>query len=57
MFLLILLVAFSRNYLGVHTPQDVAISFILGIVLLFLSPKIQKGVDDGKTGILFFIWE
>lgn len=49
MFLLILLVAFSRNYLGVHTPQDVAISFILGIVLLFLSPKIQKWVDDGKN--------
>ncbi len=56
MFLLILLVAFSRNYLGVHTPQDVVISVILGIILLFFTPKIQKWVEDGKNRdlILYF---
>ena len=29
-----LLTAFSRNYLGVHTPQDVLISLFVGVVLL-----------------------
>ena len=30
-----LLTGFSRNYLGVHTPQDVLTGFILGVVCLF----------------------
>ena len=28
--LLVLLVAFSRNYLGVHTPQDVLVGIVAG---------------------------
>lgn len=35
---LILLTGFSRNYLGVHTPQDVAVGFLVGIAaLVFVS--------------------
>lgn len=34
------LVMFSRNYLGVHTPQDVLVSFFVGILLLWLTAKL-----------------
>lgn len=42
MILLILLIAFSRNYVGVHTPQDVTTSLVLGCVMLFLISKLMK---------------
>lgn len=32
---LILLIAFSRMYLGVHTPLDVGVSLLIGAVLIF----------------------
>ena len=46
---LILLVGFSRNYLGVHTPQDVIVSIITGSILLFLTDKILRWVEKGKN--------
>ena len=40
---LILLVAFSRLYLGVHTPADVGFSLLLGAVLVFgLYPLMMR---------------
>lgn len=35
----ILLVGFSRNYLGVHTPQDVVFSLVLGGLSILISAK------------------
>lgn len=35
----ILLVGFSRNYLGVHTPEDVLVSLVLGSLAVFISAK------------------
>lgn len=32
---LIVLVAFSRMYLGVHTPLDVCVSLVIGLILVF----------------------
>lgn len=46
---MILVIAFSRNYLGVHTPQDVGVSIIVGAVMLFVSRKILA-LADGKPG-------
>ena len=40
--LMILVIAFSRNYLGVHTPQDVGVSIIVGVIMLFVSRKLLK---------------
>ncbi len=37
---MILLTGFSRNYLGVHTPQDVCVGLTLGAVSLFVMYKI-----------------
>lgn len=46
-FIFILLMAFSRNYLGVHTPQDVLVAMLetAGIILINsrLMPKIMNG--------------
>lgn len=41
---LCLLVPFSRMYLGVHTPADVLVSFIIALILIFVFyPIIEKG--------------
>ncbi len=45
----VLLIAFSRNYLGVHTPQDVVVSMIIGIILLCMTSKILNWVEKGKN--------
>ena len=47
--LLIILVAFSRNYLGVHTPQDVIVSMFVGIILLFLVKKLMDWEEKGEN--------
>ena len=44
--ILILLVAFSRMYLGVHTPLDVGVSLLIGGVLVFaFYPLMQKALE------------
>lgn len=32
--IILLLVSFSRMYLGVHTPKDVGVSFVIAVILL-----------------------
>ena len=54
--LLILLVAFSRNYLGVHTPQDVFVAVCESAVCLFIMQKIFAYVErDPEKEDLFLI--
>ena len=38
--LFIPLTAFSRNYLGVHTPQDVCVALLITVLSLFLTAKL-----------------
>ena len=45
---LIILTAFSRMYLGVHTPLDVGVSLVIGAVLVFALHPIYKKCDDPK---------
>lgn len=49
LIVLVLLVAFSRNYIGVHTPQDVVVALVLGLLLLVFTDKMMKWVDGGKN--------
>jgi Membrane-associated phospholipid phosphatase len=42
---LIVLVAFSRMYLGVHTPLDVGVSVVIGIVLLLALYPVFRDID------------
>ncbi len=47
---LILLVSFSRMYLGVHTPADVGTSLLVGSVLIFaFYPMMRKALREPKV--------
>lgn len=48
MILFVCLVAFSRNYVGVHTPQDVLVSIIIGIIVIFAVYKLQNWLEAKK---------
>ncbi|MBR6569113.1 MAG: phosphatase PAP2 family protein, partial [Clostridia bacterium] len=49
---LIILTAFSRMYLGVHTPADVGVSLLLGGVMIFaFYPLFEKG--DEKPALMY----
>ena len=43
---LVLLVAFSRNYLGVHTPQDVLVGVVAGTLVMYLTMKLMQWVKN-----------
>ena len=52
---ILLLVSFSRMYLGVHTPKDVAVSFVIAIILLLvLYPVFEKMDERPKMMYLMF---
>lgn len=45
----LLLTAFSRMYLGVHTPLDVGVSLAIGVVLVFaFYPIVRKAAENPK---------
>lgn len=44
--ILIVLTALSRNILGVHTPQDVIVGFIIGIGTIFIAGPILKWGEE-----------
>ena len=39
------LVAFSRNFLGVHTPQDILVGTITGVLVMFLTGKLLSWIS------------
>ena len=52
---IILLVAFSRNFLGVHTPQDVLIAMAYSIAFFFAAEKIFKWIGRDDERRFFFL--
>ena len=53
--LIILLVAFSRNFLGVHTPQDVLAAILETVVVIILAEKVFDAVErDRRLGVIVF---
>ncbi|MBQ7290606.1 MAG: phosphatase PAP2 family protein [Clostridia bacterium] len=52
---IVVLVAFSRMYLGVHTPKDVIVSLIIGAVLVFaLYPLFEYAKKNEKVYYIIF---
>lgn len=48
---LVLLTGFSRNFLGVHTPQDVAVGMTEGIVLIIVVGIVEKRIYDNDKAL------
>lgn len=45
---LLVLTGFSRNFLGVHTPQDVAVGFGATAILMFIITKVQNKLEGNE---------
>lgn len=52
---MIALTMFSRNFLGVHTPQDVIVGFAETAILIFLIGKLFQWLDKGDKNIVI-VW-
>ena len=42
---ILVLIAFSRIYLGVHTPQDILVGSLLGLLVMWLTLKLVQWVE------------
>jgi membrane-associated phospholipid phosphatase len=49
--ILIILIGYSRLYLGVHFPHDVLLGWLLGAGLLYLFIKYDKNISDRLAGL------
>lgn len=49
-----LLTAFARNWLGAHTPQDVLVGMLVGLVFLLISGRLLRWVEGGKHRDVLF---
>ena len=52
---LVLLIGFSRMWLGVHTPQDVIGGFSIGLILIFAINKIINLAEQNKKIYWYFL--
>ena len=55
-FLLVLLVAFSRMYLGVHTLLDVAISLLISLIFVFAAEKMRRCSRHAALAVFMIVY-
>ena len=47
---IVALVAFSRIYLGVHTPQDILVGACAGLLMMWVTLRLMRWVDRNPKG-------
>lgn len=52
---LVLLIGFSRLWLGVHTPQDVVCGLTIGLILIFAVNKMINWAEENKNRYLYLL--
>lgn len=52
---LVILICFSRNYLGVHTPQDVLVALAIVLCVMWLTTKLLRWVDADPSRAKWFL--
>lgn len=52
---IIVLVGFSRNYLGVHTPQDVLVGMTEGLMMLWATGRLFKWVERNPEKDIYIL--
>ncbi len=54
---IMILIGFSRNFLGVHTPQDVVVGLLSGVLVMWLTAQLMKWIDanPGKDWLVLLI--
>ncbi len=48
-FLFVAIVLFSRNYLGVHTPQDVVVGCLATSLMIWVAYKVEAWTDEDPS--------
>jgi len=51
----VILIAFSRNYVGVHTPQDVLAALCIALITLWVSGKVLSWLDRREDRYLWIM--
>ena len=49
MWIILCLIAFSRIFLGVHTPQDIVVGAIAGVLVMFLTGKLCQWLESNPS--------
>ncbi len=55
LLIVLLLTCFSRNFLGVHTPQDVVVGFLVSSILVFIVGVVRKKLEIMNSPFFFFL--
>ncbi|MBR6098597.1 phosphatase PAP2 family protein [bacterium] len=53
--ILVLMIGFSRLWLGVHTPQDVIVGFSTGLILIFAGHYLINWAEQDKNRYLYIL--